>query len=150
MRIKIIIKQVILKISFSISLSLVCLITVGGQTNQMPDEPLDNPTVVTTACEEWIARVSQALTEWNKNKKGSVIVIVRLGDGEYSRRINLKRIKTLKEYILVPRWKIKVVFAEGERVGGDGGIIEIYVEGKLIDALRVGPKSDIPLRGCNP
>lgn len=144
------IAETLLKISFSILLCLICLTTTNAQTNQSQDQPLDNPTQTITACEQWISRLGEALNKWDKNKDASFIVIARLGDGEYSRQISLKRIKTLKEYISSFETKVKAVFAEGERAKGDGGTIEIYVEEKLIDALRVRPKSDIPLRRCNP
>lgn len=143
-------KCLILKLILPLSLISGYLVTAHGQTNQISDEPIDNPTQTITACEQWIYRVSSALDKWSNNKKASLIVIARLGDGETSRRINLKRIKTLKEYILSLEPETKMIFGEGERIKGDGGVIEIYVEGKLIDSLRVQPKSNIPLKGCNP
>lgn len=117
-----------------------------GQTGQSQDDLPDSPTTRLT-CEDWLARLGEALQKWNKNKNASFIVIARLGDGESSRQISLKRIKTLKEYILAPRWKVKAVFAEGEHVKGLG-TIELYIEGKLQYSLPLGQKEDVPLRIC--
>lgn len=142
--------QIPLKTFFWALLYLIYLININAQTNQSQDTPLDNRIMNITACEEWISRVDTALNKWSNNNSAFFIVIARLGDGEYSRRLNQKRIKTLKEYISHFETKVKMVFAEGERVKGDGGLIEIYVEGRLIDSLGIRPKSDIPLRGCNP
>ncbi len=142
------IRRTALKMSFMMVLFSVCLLTIEAQTNPPQDEPFDSP-VVPPTCEEWILYVSDAVRRWGKNKDASFIVIAKLGDRETSRRTTLKRIKTLKDYILVPRWKVKAVFAEGERVE-DFGIIEFYVEGKLLYSLPVKRNEDIPLKFCNP
>jgi len=142
------INQKVLQISFLILLCILPLTVTQAQTKQAQDEPFDSPTNLIT-CEDWINYIGETVGQWGKNKNASLIVIARLGDGESSRRINLKRIKTLKEYILVPRWKVKAVFAEGDRVKGYA-IIELYIEGKLRYSLPLGLKQDVPLRVCNP
>lgn len=143
-------KQIPLKIFLSVALSFVFLTTTNGQTNKTTDKLDDIPISPTSACEEWISRITGAFIEWDKNKKGSIIVIARLGDGENARRLNLKRIKTLKEYIHGAKLTANLVFAEGEQVKEGIGVIELYIEGELFDTIGISTKSDIPLRHCNP
>lgn len=137
-------------------ISLICVILICpsfgySQTTTSPTDEASIRIGTVTACEEWISRVTQALDKGEKSKDSYFIVIAVRGFDETSSKISLKRLKTLKEYIATFDTKLKLVFAEGERINNDGGgIIEIYIEGKLVDSLGVRPKSDIPLRGCNP
>lgn len=121
--------QATLKISFLVLFCFVNLSTINAQTNQPKYAPSDSPESPIT-CEDWLVYLGTTLQEWEKhwkkNNDASLIVIARLGDKE-SRRINLVRIKTLKEYILAPRWKVKAVFAEGERIKGFG-VIELCLD----------------------
>lgn len=130
---------------FIILLCCFAFISVEAQTIQGKDKSDDFP-VNQAKCEEWLLKIDTALEESLKNKDASLIVIARLGSGE-TQRINTKRIKTLKEYILKPKYKVKAVFAEGELVK-DLGIIEFYVEGKLFDSVALSKNQDIPIRLC--
>lgn len=103
-------------------------------------------------CEQWILYVAEAAREWHRqwetDNNSTLIIIARAGDKE-SHKTNLKRIKTLKENSIIPKLKIKVVFAEGERVEGKG-VIEFYVAGKLFISIPLFKNEDIPLTYCIP
>lgn len=135
-----------IKISFLCLMCFLSLSILNAQTNQSENAPLDFPEGPVT-CEGWLTRIAEASREWEKNRDATLIIIARLGNGE-SRRVNLKRIKTLKEYILNPKYEIKAIFAEGDRTN-DLGLVEFYVDGKLFNAVAVRQKQDIPLRFCN-
>lgn len=138
--------SVIIKIFFLSLLYFANLFNTYSQTNQSQNKALDLPEGPIT-CEDWLVKIGKSVQEWEKNKDASLIIIAKFGNGE-SRRVNLKRIKTLKEYILNPRYKIKAIFAEGERTQ-DFGVVEFYVDGKLFYSIAVKQKQDIPLRFCN-
>lgn len=124
---------------------MLSLLSVYGQTSSSKKEAFDSPTSP-LKCEEWHLYLGEAFMEWSKNKDASFIVIARLGNGEFSRKINLKRIKTLKNYLMKPKSEIKFVFAEGERTKGFG-VIELFVEGRLFYSLPLHRKQDVA-EGC--
>lgn len=151
----------LLKISMSVLLCFIVFCVADAQTkpsiptnelkkNQSTETRLDFPEG-TISCEMWLLYLGTTIQEWEKNWKlnndSTLIIVARAGNNE-SHQTNLKRIKTLKEYILYPKWKIKAVFAEGEPTNGNG-VIELYVEGKLFVSLPVDEKRDVPLRLCN-
>lgn len=137
-------KAFILLVLFSVNFSIAK--AQVSQTNNVSTSLLEHP----KTCEDWLTTLNFAGREWEKNKDSILIVIVRPGKKD-SRRINLQRIKTLKEYLLNPTYKIKAVFAEGERVEkdfGNYGLVEFYVEGKLVVASQLEPKQDVPINLC--
>lgn len=140
-------KRFLLKLIGSAVLAIIFPVINQAQTNQnLPESPR-----TTRACEEWMRFVDESLVKWNNSKETILIIIVRLGSSESSRRLNQKRIKTLKQYITYRDKEAKFIIAEGERAESDtGGTIEMYVEGKLYDSLAVPSGSDIPLKNCNP
>jgi hypothetical protein len=73
-----------------------------------------------------------------------VIAIARLGDREYSRGLNRRRLFNVRRYLenvrgLNPK---RIVLAEGERAGGYGRV-EVYVDGTLLDALVAKRGKDV-------
>ena len=128
--------SVVIKTLFLSLLYFVNLLNTYAQTNQSQDKTLN-----------WLVKIGKSVQEWEKNKEASLIIIAKFGNGE-SQRVNLKRIKTLKEYILNPKYKTKAIFAEGERTQ-DFGVVEFYIDGKLFYSIAVKQNQDIPLRLCN-
>lgn len=80
---------------------------------------------------------------------GAVIVISRLGDGEYSRELNRRRLFNVRYRLehyrgLNPQ---RVVTAEGERTRGYGRV-EVYVDGALFQVLVAGRGKDLCVTCC--
>ena len=141
------IAKIIMKICLLMMIWFADSVTINAQTNQSQNEPFDSPSGF-ISCEMWILYVSDAVQRWSKNEDSSLIVIARLDSKETSRRINPKRLKTLREYILYLNPKTKIILAEGERTK-DSSIIEFYVKGKLLYSIPIRKKEDIPVRLCN-
>ncbi len=138
--------SVVIKTLFLSLLYFVNLLNTYAQTNQSQDKTLNLPEGPVTY-EDWLVKIGKSVQEWEKNKEASLIIIAKFGNGE-SQRVNLKRIKTLKEYILNPKYKTKAIFAEGERTQ-DFGVVEFHIDGKLFYSIAVKQKQDIPLRLCD-
>lgn len=118
----------------------------SAQTNLPENEPLEsNPGFL--SCETWILYIADAMQKAGKDNDRSLIVISRLGKKEISRRLSLKRLTTLKKYMLFLNPKAKIVFADGERAE-DNGIIEFYIEGKLFYSLPVDRNRDVGINYC--
>jgi hypothetical protein len=62
-----------------------------------------------------------------------VFVIARLGRGETARSLSLNRLKAARSYLVETRGidKERVIFAEGERVAGEGRL-EFYLGSRLM------------------
>lgn len=134
------------KILFLKTLFLASAIILNAQINQPQNEPLDSPDTP-LKCAEWHNYINDAVQRWGENKDSSIIIIARLGDGETSRRLNLRRIKVLRDYMSNPQDKIKTVFAEGERTRGYG-VAEFYVGGKLLYSLPIRRNYDMVKDFC--
>ncbi len=67
-----------------------------------------------------------------RSSGGRIFVIARLGDGESSRALNRSRLEYARFYLVLNRElnADRVVFAEGERVKGEGRL-ELYLGSKL-------------------
>ncbi len=81
---------------------------------------------------------------------GLIIAIARLGNGEFRRSVNLRRLHNVRAYLT--EWNGRrdpktVVIAEGARVSGYGRI-ELYVGGTLFQALLVHPNADLIVGSC--
>ena len=74
-----------------------------------------------------------------------LIIIARLGDGEWSRKLNPDRVNTVKAFM--KRWRGKSVVAEGERVKGYGRL-EIYVGGKQAFILPLRRNARVDFWSC--
>ena len=86
---------------------------------------------------------------WGSAKDSLVIAVARLGKGETSRALNRRRLYNLgvhwKDYGLPAE---RLIAAEGERVNGYGRV-ELYVSGKLFDALLVPRREDLCVDCCD-
>lgn len=67
-----------------------------------------------------------------------IILITRLGKGEYSKRLNQRRLRTIGEYLRLTRAisAQRLVTAEGDRVR-DVGRIEAYLDGNLFMVFQL-------------
>ncbi len=82
-------------------------------------------------CEYNISTLSAA--HHTAGDDGLVIVIARLGDGEYTKDLNRRRLHNVRVYLTEFDWHRRpetVITAEGEPVKGYGRI-ELYVKGNL-------------------
>jgi len=80
--------------------------------------------------------------------EGTIILIGRLGRGEFSHELVRRRLRNLKEFIYFTRGvsKERTVTAEGERVGALGEV-EVYINGKLFMVFRLKRNRDF-LTNC--
>jgi hypothetical protein len=99
-------------------------------------------------CEHNIARLDIA---HDKAGNGLIILIARLGDGEFNQEFNRRRLHSARKYLsaYAVRAEEMIITAEGERVRGYGRV-EIYVEGKLFDILAVRRNADLSVGSCEP
>ena len=74
--------------------------------------------------------LENAALEAREDKESFIIVVARVGDGEKSRSLNLKRLRSAIPY-LESRAGNKIVAASGEKLRGYGRL-ELYVSGKLL------------------
>lgn len=110
--------------------------TVSGQDAAIPFAFSPQP----TNCETNHVRLDSYAKYFTRvaNDGGVIIAIARLGTGERSRELNRSRLYIVRA-TLVEDLKLRekdVVMAEGPPVNGYGRV-EIYVQGKLVDALLV-------------
>jgi len=101
-------------------------------------------------CEDNIAVLSAAHQE--AGEKGLIIVIARLGDGEYRSDLNRRRLHNVRVYLTEFDWHRTaetVVTAQGERVSGVGRV-ELYIAGKLVAVLGVKRNGDLLVGSCEP
>ncbi len=75
------------------------------------------------------------------SKKSNLIIISRLGDGEYKEKLHIQRLKPVRDYLekSLKRAPETIITARGDRVSG-AGRLEIYVHGELYDFL-IGEKN---------
>lgn len=105
-----------------------------------------------TGC-EYNAAILDSLAQRTKLDE-LIIVIARLGSNETKPNLNNRRLHNVRVYFTefltdpsVRRKPATVVLAHGERVS-DFGSIEFYVNGKLVDTLRIRPNADLSLANC--
>jgi hypothetical protein len=84
------------------------------------------------------------------NQDTVLLAVGRLGDGEYHRGLNRRRLHNVKLY-----WKEfcgqspdKIIIAEGERITGKGRV-EIYINGKLLYTIKVNLGEDFYAGSCD-
>ena len=85
-------------------------------------------------CEGAATRLDFAVIDTQKLEGAYLIIIARLGTGEFSRSLNQTRLANAKEYVLRRGSALKYVLAEGSRVKGLGRL-ELYVGGQLAETL---------------
>lgn len=81
---------------------------------------------------------------------GLVIMIARLGSGEGSRELNLRRLHNASAFLTEfgHRNPLTIVTAEGQRVDGYGRV-ELYAVGKLFHVLMINPNDDLAVGACS-
>jgi len=85
-------------------------------------------------CEGAATRLDFAVVNTRKLEGAYLILIARLGNGEFSSRLNQTRLASAEEYLLRRGSDLKYVLAQGSRVKGLGRL-EIYVGGQLVDIM---------------
>lgn len=101
-------------------------------------------------CENNIAILEAAHDDAGEG--GLIIIIGHLGDGEYKRMLNQRRLHNARAYLteyLSVRSPKTIVTAEGERVSGYGRI-NLYVRGKLFYSLPIKRNGDFAVGSCEP
>lgn len=85
-------------------------------------------------------------------KDGLIILIARLGNGEYRQELSRHRLHSasayLTDYVRV-RSPESIITAEGQRVNGYGRI-ELYVGGKLFYVLALRRNAELSVGSCEP
>jgi hypothetical protein len=85
-------------------------------------------------CEGAATRLDFAVINTRKLEGAYLILIARLGSGEFSRSLNQTRLASVEQYVLRSGSDLKYVLAQGNRVKGLGRL-EIYVGGKLVETM---------------
>lgn len=85
-------------------------------------------------CEGAASRLDFAVIDTQKSEGAYLILVARLGSGEFSRTLNQTRLAGAAEYVLRRGSDLKYVLAQGSRVKGLGRI-EVYVGGRLVEIM---------------
>lgn len=101
-------------------------------------EPLDSPQEP-IECEAYLLHMEDAILRARNTLDAHLIVVVRAGDGETSRRVARRRLQTITTY-LERMSQTKFIVAEGSKVEGRGRS-EVYVGGKLLYTIPVRKNS---------
>ena len=98
------------------------------------------------SCEHTKLKLDMMLTEGGADK--TIIIIARLGSGEFARKLSRRRLQNLQGYLIEVRGVEgrRVVTAVGDRVKGPGQV-EIYVGGELSLIFEMGRNKDF-FSGC--
>ena len=102
----------------------------GGSQPLIVQASAQNKPPRPSVCEDALAMLENAALEAREDKESFIIVVARVGDGEKSRSLNLKRLRSAIPY-LESRAGNKIVAASGEKLRGYGRL-ELYVSGKLL------------------
>lgn len=101
-------------------------------------------------CETNTARLDYLQTEAREAQAALamnvVIIIARLGDGEYNIKLNQRRLYTVKKYL--GSSVTNLITAQGERVKGYGRI-EVYMYGVLKEVLLIKKCQDLLVGSCD-
>jgi len=85
-------------------------------------------------CEGAATRLDFAVVNTRKLEGAYLILIARLGTGEFSSSLNQARLSGVEEYVRRTGSDLKYVLAQGSRIKGLGRI-EIYVGGQLAEIM---------------
>ncbi len=77
-----------------------------------------------------------------------MIAIARLGSGESSKELSRRRLENVRVYLRNRLSEGKLVVAAGETVKGLGRV-EMYVGGKLVEALLANRNKDLCVACCD-
>lgn len=115
---------------------------VLGQTSA--DKPL---TISSNESGELHSAYTDSLAAEAQETGKRLFVIVRLGTGETSKRVSYARLYNTRQYIQQKNFGLlKPVFAEGERVEGEGRI-EYYL-GSELRVIAFAPRNKTPNLTC--
>jgi hypothetical protein len=114
-----------------------------AQANATLGQELIDEPILSNSSGEIHSSLSDEMRTVARQSGERLFVIVRLGDGETSQRIVTARIKAAKNYFLQGDYfkAQTAVFAEGERVNGEGRF-EYYLGSKL-QFIALAPKNKI-------
>lgn len=131
-----------MKIILQFSLLILLLFSVQAQDDQKSIPP-DN-------CEGNSVRLDGLRDKWREsrvlNEKSVVILIARLGDGEFDDQLNQRRFFTISKYLNLT--DEEVVTGQGGKIKGLG-VIEIYINGILVESLTVKKCQDLRVGVCD-
>ncbi len=101
-------------------------------------------------CEGNSFRLDVVRNKWKEshllNEKGVVILIARLGKGESDNRLNQRRLYTASKYLNIA--EANVVTGQGEKTD-ELGVVEVYIEGVLVESLTVKNCEDLRVGICD-
>jgi hypothetical protein len=114
-------------------LALVSLVWCLSSNSGLAQEPDHSKPIMATASSNEDAKAVLDLVAERAGKDELIFLIIRLGNGEQSRRLNRLRLHTASNYLESTRAipKERIVRAEAERVRGLARL-EIYLRGKLL------------------
>jgi len=133
----------------AVGLLVIPLQAVAGQQKPVSataEQPQPSP----GNCESNISTLSVAHQAANEGRL--LFAIARLGEGEYKRELNRRRLHNVRVYLTEFGWQRDpktLLIAEGERVKGYGRV-ELYVEGRLFDVIAVKRNGDLLVGSCEP
>jgi hypothetical protein len=129
------------------AISAVVVITSVNCESQVLNLPRVWPHFDGTHCETTKAELD--LLAERAPQDTAIIIIARLGTGEYSRILNRRRLEGMRHYLEMTRGisKDRLIIAEGSRVNGLGQV-DFYVSGKLFLRFTVNRNKDLT-RGCS-
>ena len=129
-----------------LALILMATSVVPAQDRKEPMVIGENVGVDGSHCES--AKAEFDLISVVANERDSnVIIISRLGKGEYSKAVSRLRLAQIRDHLMMVRAysSDRVVTAEGERVKGLG-LVEVYIKGKPFIIYRMKRNRDF-IRG---
>ncbi len=128
----------------TILIILLCVLVSSGFAQENNDETFKIPS--DSSGEENSALTDHLAIESRKSGE-RLFVIVRLGEGETSHKLNHSRLFNVKRYVFSRGFTNETsVFAEGERVKGEGRI-EYYLGSKL-KLITFAPRNKMPNLTC--
>ena len=128
---------------FTILLFVACK-SASGQTAS------DKPIIITTKDygrgEVTLAEIDNMVAYAQQNNE-RLFVVARLGSGEKSHQINQARLAGVRRELVNRKFELPPVYAEGERVQGQGRV-EFYVGSRLYMIVLAGRNKIPPFNCC--
>jgi hypothetical protein len=130
------------------TLLLICFFLVAAN-RVVAQKPVMTVESNPSACEVNAAAFDNLANDLRSNNE-HIFIIARLGNGEWSRAVNRRRLSNVRTYF-VTNWKIdpaRFTFAVGSRVDGEGRV-EFYIGSTLWLISYVKPGRDICVDCCD-
>jgi hypothetical protein len=136
-----------MKLLFTFLVLLV--ITLVSNTNSLAQDNQDEPFIALSGAsgEETIAHLERIVRDF-KSGAERLFIISRLGTNEYPRKTNFRLLNTQQHLSAMGIDSEKVIFAEGERVKGEGRI-EFYL-GSHLRLVILAKHNQMPNLTCCP